>query len=87
MKLFKVISVLLLAACQNDEIKVQAKQDILVYKQPDAASKKPDFVIKQGQVCFLGKEVYGKADKFMTVRCEVGVKGFVSDEESFEVIR
>lgn len=86
-KLFKVMLFLLLVACQNHEIKVQAKENVFVYKQPDAASKRPDFIIKPGQVCFLGKEVYGKVDKFITVRCEGGVKGFVLDEESFEVIR
>lgn len=85
-KLFNIIPFLLLVACQNQEVKIQAKQDVFAYIQPDASSKKADFIIKQGQVCFLGKEVYGKVDKFITVHCENGVKGFVLDKADFEIV-
>ena len=78
---------MLLASCQNHEVKMRAFQTVPAYNKPDAALKTPDFVIQQGQVCFIGKEVYGKVDKFLAVRCENGFEGFVLDAEGFEVVK
>lgn len=86
MKLFKILPFLLLVACQNQEIKMKAKQNVSAYVQPDASSKQADFVIQQGQICFLGKDVYGKVDKFIAVRCENGLKGFVLERNDFEIM-
>lgn len=87
MKTLRLFALILTAACQGSEMKVRAVQPVAAYVQADAAFRLPDFLIQQDQVCFLGKEVYGKADKFTAVRCENGMKGFVADTNGFEEMK
>ncbi|MDO4997539.1 MAG: DNA mismatch repair protein MutS [Neisseria sp.] len=75
---------LFLMSCQNDERKVQATQSIPAYADADAVFLKADFMIERGQVCFLGNEVYGKVDKFISIRCENGFEGFVADTSGWK---
>lgn len=74
------------SACTQQEIKAEALKDVPAYSNTDLAYNSPDFIVRQHSICFLGGEIYGKADRFVEIRCESGFVGFVIEDEAFKKI-
>ncbi|QEY27086.1 DNA mismatch repair protein MutS [Neisseria zalophi] len=86
MKKYFCMALLFLYACHQHEVKVKALKNVAAYSSKDASYSHVDFVIPKDSLCFLGREQYGKTDRFVEIRCENGLEGLIIEEEAFKPI-